>query len=292
MTMWNNHSRTVEPTTIQLTRKSELFNYGTGTKLLFLLVFQLLFSGLSYGQNIADKVGEVEATEGFFTYYFDEDEDKLWLRVDELNQEFLYANYLAAGVGSNDIGLDRSQQGGERVVYFEKRGLKLLLVQPNLRYIAQSTNELEKKSVREAFASSVLYGFPIEAEENGAFLIDLSPFLMRDAHGVTNRLRAMREGSYSLDKSRSVAICRRYLQLPKEYRIRNYAYFHWGVIPDVKYDQWYLTRRPSPFDNITHLLSFQMMITPQESMIQEPVIIQRLSWIMPRQLSRIWPFVS
>ena len=174
--MWNNHSRTFEPTTIQLTRKSELFNYGTRTKLLFLLVFQLLFSGLSYGQNIADKVGELEATEGFFTYYFDEDEDKLWLRVDELNQEFLYANYLAAGVGSNDIGLDRSQQGGERVVYFEKRGLKLLLVQPNLRYIAQSTNELEKKSVREAFASSVLYGFPIEAEENGAFLIDLSPF--------------------------------------------------------------------------------------------------------------------
>jgi hypothetical protein len=111
MTMWNNHSRTVEPTTIQLTRKSELFNYGTGTKLLFLLVFQLLFSGLSYGQNIADKVGELEATEGFFTYYFDEDEDKLWLRVDELNEEFLYANYLAAGVGSNDIGLDRSQQG-------------------------------------------------------------------------------------------------------------------------------------------------------------------------------------
>ena len=51
---------------------------------------------------------------------------------------------LGCGVGSNDIGLDRSQQGGERVVYFEKRGLKLLLVQPNLRYIAQSTNELEK----------------------------------------------------------------------------------------------------------------------------------------------------
>ena len=213
--MWNNYSINVEFNSIIFTRKRQLSFYKSGIKLLFLLVFQLLFTGVSYGQNILDKVGELEATEGFFTYYYDEDEDKLWLRVDELNQEFLYANYLAAGVGSNDIGLDRSQQGGERVVYFEKRGSKLLLVQPNLRYVAQSENELEKKSVREAFASSVLYGFPIEAEENGAYLIDLTPFLMRDAHGVTIRLRGMREGSYSLDKSRSALYLEGTFNFPK-----------------------------------------------------------------------------
>ena len=213
--MWNNYSINVEFNSLIFTRKRQLSFYKSGIKLLFLLVFQLLFTGVSYGQNILDKVGELEAKEGFFTYYYDEDEDKLWLRVDELNQEFLYANYLAAGVGSNDIGLDRSQQGGERVVYFEKRGSKLLLVQPNLRYVAQSENELEKKSVREAFASSVLYGFPIEAEENGAYLIDLTPFLMRDAHGVTIRLRGMREGSYSLDKSRSALYLEGTFNFPK-----------------------------------------------------------------------------
>ena len=213
--MWNNYLITVESNSLIFTRKRQLSVYKSGIKLLFLLVFQLLLTGVSYGQNILDKVGELEATEGFFTYYFDEDEDKLWLRIDELNQEFLYVNYLAAGVGSNDIGLDRSQQGGERVVYFEKRGSKLLLIQPNLRYVARSDNELEKKSVREAFASSVLYGFPIEAEENGAYLIDLTPFLMRDAHGVTIRLRGMREGSYSLDKSRSALYLEGTFNFPK-----------------------------------------------------------------------------
>ena len=213
--MWNNYLITVESNSLIFTRKRQLSVYKSGIKLVFLLVFQLLLTGVSYGQNILDKVGELEATEGFFTYYFDEDEDKLWLRIDELNQEFLYVNYLAAGVGSNDIGLDRSQQGGERVVYFEKRGSKLLLIQPNLRYVAQSDNELEKKSVREAFASSVLYGFPIEAEENGAYLIDLTPFLMRDAHGVTIRLRDMREGSYSLDKSRSALYLEGTFNFPK-----------------------------------------------------------------------------
>jgi hypothetical protein len=213
--MWNNYSRTVESTAIPSTRKSKLFYRLAGHKLLFLFLIQILFVGASYAQNISEKVADLEATEGFFTYYFDQNEDKLWLKVTELNNEFLYANYLAAGVGSNDIGLDRSQQGGERVVYFEKRGPKLFLIQPNLRYIAQSDNELEKKSVREAFASSIMYGFPIEAEENGAYLIDLTPFLMRDAHGVTDRLRGMREGSYSLDKSRSALYSEGTFNFPK-----------------------------------------------------------------------------
>ena len=91
--MWNNYSINVEFNSLIFTRKRQLSFYKSGIKLLFLLVFQLLFTGVSYGQNILDKVGELEATEGFFTYYYDEDEDKLWLRVDELNQEFLYANY-------------------------------------------------------------------------------------------------------------------------------------------------------------------------------------------------------
>ncbi|MEQ9090507.1 MAG: zinc-dependent metalloprotease [Balneola sp.] len=153
--------------------------------------------------TIKEKTKGLKVTKGYFDYYFDEANDKMWLKVDKLNEEFLHANYLAAGVGSNDIGLDRSQQGGQRVVYFEKRGPKLMLIQPNLDYVAKSDNELEKKSVREAFASSVIHGFKIEAEENGSYLIDLTPFLIDDSHNVSGRLRGMGEGSYSLDKNRS-----------------------------------------------------------------------------------------
>lgn len=153
--------------------------------------------------SIKEKTKGLKATNGFFDYYLDEENDKIWLKVDKLNFEFLYAHYLTAGVGSNDIGLDRSQQGGQKVVYFEKRGSKLMLVQPNLRYIADSDNELEKKSVREAFASSILYGFKIEAEDKNAYLIDFTPFLMKDAHNITGKLQAMREGNYNLDLSRS-----------------------------------------------------------------------------------------
>lgn len=170
-----------------------------------LLLLGIFISVTAFAQtpSIKEKTEGLKLTEGYFDYYYDEVGDQLWLKVDDLNEQFLYANYLAAGVGSNDIGLDRSQQGGQRVVYFEKRGSKLMLIQPNLDYIARSDNELEKKSVREAFASSILHGFKIEAEEKGSYLIDLTPFLMRDAHNVIGRLRGRGEGSYSLDKSRS-----------------------------------------------------------------------------------------
>ncbi len=171
----------------------------------FSILALLLFTipALAQLPTIKEKTKGLSPEKGFFDYYFDEDKDQLWLKVDKLNSEFLYVNYLAAGVGSNDIGLDRSQQGGERIVYFEKRGQKLMMIQPNLDYIAKSDNALEKKSVKEAFASSILFGFKIEAEENGSYLIDLTPLLMRDAHNVIGRLRGMNQGNYSLDKSRS-----------------------------------------------------------------------------------------
>ena len=34
--------------------------------------------------------------------------------------------------------------GNSRIVYFTKRGNKILLIQPNLRYMSNSSNELRK----------------------------------------------------------------------------------------------------------------------------------------------------
>ena len=95
----------------------------------------------------------------FFDFHYEASTDKIYLEVKALDQEFLYVNSLASGVGSNDIGLDRGQLGQERLVKFQKAGNKLLLIQPNLDYRAITDNELEKKSIEQAFAKSVLFGF-------------------------------------------------------------------------------------------------------------------------------------
>ena len=157
----------------------------------------------------------VKKYEGYFTFYYDESKDKLFLEVEKLDQEFLYVHSLSEGIGSNDIGLDRGQLGGERVVKFIKAGNKLLLVQPNLDYRAITENIEEKKSVKEAFAKSILHGFKIEKTENGKYLVDATSFFMRDAHGVKERLSAGGQGNYSLDKSKSAFNLERTKAFPK-----------------------------------------------------------------------------
>lgn len=154
--------------------------------------------------SIPSYTEKMDRMEGYFDLYYDEVQGKLYLEVSEIGQEFLYVNSLAAGVGSNDIGLDRNQLGGTRVVKFYKSGPQLLLVQPNYDYRAVSDNPEETKSVRDAFASSVIWGFKIVAADQETFLVDVTSFLLRDAHGVANRIARARQGSYKADASRSV----------------------------------------------------------------------------------------
>ncbi len=167
------------------------------------LVAAFLFVGSAMMAQTFEKTKDFQKFNGYFNFYYDDGSDKIYLQVDDLDKEFLYVYSLSSGIGSNDIGLDRGQLGNEQVVFFKKAGNKLLLVQPNQTFRAITDNELEKKSVEQAFAKSVLHGFKIEEESKGSYLIDFTDFLMRDAHGVSNRLKRSKQGTYSLDASKS-----------------------------------------------------------------------------------------
>jgi hypothetical protein len=171
--------------------------------LTFFVVFLIPFSSAYSQSTISEKTADMEKYEGFFNYWWDDETGKVWLEIDKMDEEFIYVNSLAAGVGSNDIGLDRSQLGGTRIVKFTRIGPKILMIQPNYSFRATSGVTLEEKSVNEAFAQSVLFGFDVAATEGDRVLIDLTPFLMQDAHGVADRIRANNQGSYSIDPSRS-----------------------------------------------------------------------------------------
>src|SRR6478609_5963667 len=194
------------------------------TVILLLLVFS---SGLlaqnkksgseSTGQSssITSKVSGLNEHIGFFNFYYDEKQDKIHLLIDKLNTEFLYVPSLTAGVGSNDIGLDRNQLGRERIVKFERRGPKVLLIEPNYFYRAVSNSEAERKAVNELFAQSVLWGFTIEAEDGDKILVDATDFLLQDAHDVAGTLKSTQQGNYSVDKSRSALYLPRTKSFPK-----------------------------------------------------------------------------
>ena len=150
--------------------------------------------------SIADKTSGMERIDGFLPLYWDADLGQLWMEIPELDQEMIHFMGYGAGLGSNDLGLDRGALRGSRIVKFERVGRKVLMVQPNYRFRAISDNPSEVRAVQDAFARSVLWGFTPEAETNGRILVDLTDFLVRDASGAGGQ---MRPGTYRLDNSRS-----------------------------------------------------------------------------------------
>ena len=158
---------------------------------------------LSFGFITAQSVENKKKFTGFFDFYYEPSSDKILLEVDKIDYEFLYVPSLSSGIGSNDIGLDRGQLGRERIVKFIKRGNKLLLIEPNTYYRSSSNNQNEIRSIEQAFAKSILYGFEIKDHQNDIFTIDFTPFLLEDRHGVADRLRRTGQGNYSVNKSSS-----------------------------------------------------------------------------------------
>ena len=153
--------------------------------------------------TIATKTEDMERHAGFYPYYWSAEEGKVYLEIGRWGEDFLYVNSLAAGLGSNDIGLDRNQLGDTRVVFFKRVGPKVLLQQRNLDYRAVSDNPAEAQSVEEAFAQSVIEGFKVVARSDDTVLIDLTPLLLSDAHGVAARLKKNKEGTYKVSDDRS-----------------------------------------------------------------------------------------
>jgi hypothetical protein len=152
--------------------------------------------------TITEKVAGMEKFPGYFPFYWDARAGKLWLEIDKWNTEFLYVESLPAGIGSNDIGLDRGQLGNSFVVRFDRTGPKVLLVAPNFDFRALTNNPDERLAVKDAFAESTLWGFDVAAEEGGRVLVDATPFYLRDVHQVTNTLQRGQQGTYRLDPSR------------------------------------------------------------------------------------------
>jgi hypothetical protein len=181
----------------------------------FLILIAVLTCTLTAkSQSIFDDANLI-TNHGFFNSFYSEKADKIYLEVTDPEASFIYVSALSEGIGSNDLGLDRGQLGATRIVKFKKAGNKLLLVQPNQTYRTITANEMEKKSVEEAFAKSVLFGFPIVETTERGYVIELTPFLMQDAHGVAAILKKKKQGLYKIDVSKSALNMERTRSFPE-----------------------------------------------------------------------------
>jgi Met-zincin/Domain of unknown function (DUF5117) len=171
------------------------------------------FSDSAQTPTIAEKTAGAQKFPGYFNLYWAAKQGKLWLEIDKWGTEFLYQSGLPAGIGSNDIGLDRGQLGKTSIVRFERSGPKVLLIEENLGFRAVTNDADERRAVHDSFAESALWGFTVGAEENGHALVDATDFFLRDAHGIPATLQREKQGAYKLDASR----CAIYLPQTKNF---------------------------------------------------------------------------
>jgi hypothetical protein len=161
--------------------------------------------------DVATRTAGMTKRAGLLTFYLDAKSGKIWLELPPATKSgevgsFIYVDSILTGLGSNPVGLDRGQLGDTRIVTLRRVGGRLLVEQQNLRFRALSENPDELRTVRESFATSVLWGGEITgAGRDGRGLVDFTGFLVRDAHDIPARMRLAGQGNWSLDASRSAA---------------------------------------------------------------------------------------
>jgi hypothetical protein len=154
-------------------------------------------------QSFSARVAGLQKIDGFVPLYWDEHGGKMWLEISRFDQEFLYVTALSAGVGSNDLGLDRGAMNEPVVVQFQRSGPRVLLIESNYRFRATGDSPAEKRATTDSFARSTLWGFEVSSEENGHVLVDATNFFLRDAAHVAERIQLQHQGQYRVDPTRS-----------------------------------------------------------------------------------------
>ena len=219
-----------------------------------MLACLIFISALSTAAEIEDAkpiesfTSEMQLKVGFFDFYYQIETDKIFLKIDKLDQPFLFQSSMPQGIGSNDIGLDRGQLGETRLVKFERFGNKVLLKQLNTQYRASSLNLAEQASIDEAFADSVIAGFPVVATDGDVVVIDYTDFLLSDIHKISQRLTATKQGSYKVDLKRSGVFLKRSKAFPDNTELESLVTFG-GSIPGEYVNQV----TPDPISISVHL---------------------------------------
>ena len=95
---------------------------------------------------------------------------------------------------NKNLGLDAFQEA-------DVTGITYAVVKHS--YLVKDAGEIPR-ATREAFASSVLWSAEPAAErDDGSLLVELTDFLLSDAHDIAGTLKSSGQGAFSLDAKRS-----------------------------------------------------------------------------------------
>jgi hypothetical protein len=154
--------------------------------------------------TIAERTKGVDRRAGFVPAYLERATNALWLELPKDGTRLLQCVSLAAGLGSNPIGLDRGADRGCSVVRLEPVGRRVLVVLENWNYRSTFTgNPAHARSVAESFAPSTVAALPVIAADNDRVLVDATGYVLHDWWDVTGALADAKERPYALVADRS-----------------------------------------------------------------------------------------
>lgn len=160
----------------------------------------------SYTETIAG----LDHRTGLFTLHVDDHDGRILAELTPQDDgslgRVIYTAWLASGLGSNPVGLDRGLGTDSQILRFFRVNDRVFAEFENNRYQAMGAEADERQATEQSFARSIVWSGGIVAERNGHVLVDLSGFLTRDPVGTVAQLAAAEQGSFSIDETRSAAL--------------------------------------------------------------------------------------
>ncbi|WP_417490459.1 zinc-dependent metalloprotease [Maricaulis sp.] len=158
----------------------------------------------------AETTADLSRLEGLFTVHVDEGDGRILAELTPQDDgslgRVIYTAWLASGLGSNPVGLDRGLGADSQILRFFRVNDHVFAEFENNRYQALGAEAPERQATEQSFARSIVWSSEIVAEQDGRVLVDLSGFLTRDPIGAVGQLDEAEQGSFTIDADRSAAL--------------------------------------------------------------------------------------
>lgn len=189
---------------------------------------------------------EGQRFDGYMPFTWEAAKGRVLLEIPAFDEDILYYVSAATNPGSVEAPFDRGVLYSS-VIHFVRSGGKVVVNRINLDYRAVHGSAKTQEGVSDSFPSSVLAVLPVESDIGGKVVVDATALFMRDAAGITTRLKRAKMGDFKFDPARSVFYPKRMKAFPENTEIETIATFTsdapGAAISAVTPDQGVLTMR-------------------------------------------------
>jgi hypothetical protein len=168
----------------------------------------------------------IDAQAPFMPVTVEEETGRVLLTLPAQDQDVLYLNALATGLGSARVfGLDAGSGVDEAIVRFERHGGRVLMISRNVARTALSGDPGQVAGAEKSFPVSVLASLEVASTEGGRITVDATDLLLGDVVDVRGTVRDAGLGEVQLERERGYVDASRTGAYPRNTEIRTVLTF-------------------------------------------------------------------